>query len=216
MKSSRFKYPSPFVINFLQTFVLTISKILWRIEYRGTENIPQDLKGGLLIAPNHQTYIDPFWVCVKIPGKLRFMAWDKAFDWFFIGKFIQYLGAFPVSLEGRGMVKAARRAIKVLRQGARLIIFPEGEREFSDGKMLNFKPGAVRIAMEAEVPILPVTIRGANKIWSQGMRFTHFGKVEVIYHPLFRIPKPDKNTDLHTHIQKLNEELATIIRSEMF
>lgn len=216
MNSSEFKYPPPFVINFLQKFVFTISKILWRIEYHGTENIPQDLEGGLLIAPNHQTYIDPFWISVKIPGKLRFLAWDRAFDWIFIGRFIQYLGAFPVSLEGREMVKAARRAIEVLREGARLIIFPEGEREFSDGKMLDFKPGAIRIAMESEVPILPVTIRGANKVWSQGMIFPHFGKVKIIYHPIFKVPKPFDKTGLDNHVKNLNEELAQIIGSETY
>jgi 1-acyl-sn-glycerol-3-phosphate acyltransferase len=216
VNSSEFKYPSPLVINFLRKFVYSISKILWRIEYHGTENIPQNLEGGLLIAPNHQTYIDPFWICVKIPGKLRFMAWDRAFDWALIGNLIQYLGAFPVSLEGREMVKAARKAIEVLREGARLIIFPEGEREFSDGKMLTFKPGAVRIAMEAEVPILPVTIRGANKVWSQDMKFPHLGKVKIIYHPIFKVSKPSDNTELDKHIKTLNEELAQIIGSEMY
>lgn len=215
MSSSDFKYPSPKVIKFLQQFARITSKILWRIEFRGTENIPKNLETGLLIAPNHQTYMDPVWISVKMPGKLRFMAWDKAFDVPLLGRWIRYLGAFPVSLVERGRIKASRRAIQVLREGATLIIFPEGEREFSDGRLLKFKPGAVRIAMEAGVPILPVTVRGGNKVWAQDMKLPRFKKVEIIYHPLFKVSKPDKNTDLQTHIEKLNRQLAEIISSEM-
>ena len=215
MNSSDFKYASPKVIKFLQKFSWVISKILWRVEFHGTENIPKDLKTGLLIAPNHQTYVDPVWISVKMPGKLRFMAWDKAFEIPLLGKTIRYLGAFPVSLKGRGKIKAARKAIQVLREGATLIIFPEGEREFSDGKLLKFKPGAVRIAMEAEVPILPVTIRGGNKALAQDMRFPRFKKVEIIYHPIFNVPKPAEKAEMQKHIKRLNNELAEIISSEM-
>lgn len=215
MNSSDYKYPSPKVIKFLQRFSEIISKVLWRIEYRGIENIPKPTEKGLLIAPNHQTYMDPVWISVKIPGKLSFMAWDKAFDIPLLGRLINYLGAFPVNLSRRGSIKASRKAIQVLREGARLIIFPEGEREFSDGKLLKFKPGAVRIAMEAEVPILPVTIRGGNKVWSQDMKLPRFRKIEVIYHPIFEIPKPTENTDLQTHIEKLNQKLAEIISTEL-
>lgn len=215
MNSSEYKYPPQRLIAFLRGFVHLVSKILWRIEFHQTENIPQDLEGGLLVAPNHQTYFDPFWVCVKIRRKLSFMAWDEIFNWFFIGKIIRYLGAFPVSLSRTGKIKASRQAMKLLDKGTTLIIFPEGEREFSDAKLLDFKPGAVRIAMEAGVPILPVTIRGANKIWAQDLKFPRFRKVEIFYHPIINIPKPDKNVSLHDHINKLNKELAEIISTKM-
>ena len=90
------------------------------------------------------------------------MAWDEAFDWFVIGRLIKYLGAFPVNLE-RSSRSAFLTAIKVLKNGATLIIFPEGSRELTDGKLMPFKHGAFKIAQKAEVPIMPVTIRGAIK-----------------------------------------------------
>jgi 1-acyl-sn-glycerol-3-phosphate acyltransferase len=101
-----------------------------------------------------------------------------------------------------------------LREGSALIIFPEGEREFSDGKLLPFRQGAVRLAMDTEVPILPVTISGANKIWAQGMKYPHFGKVKIFYHPPIDVPKPAKKEDLHEHLEKFNAQLAEIIRSK--
>lgn len=213
MNSTNNKYPPPFLVKILQFLGLAISKILWRIEYKGIENIPQKLKSGLIIAANHQSYFDPFWICLKIKNrKFRFMAWDKAFDWFLIGDFIRYLGAFPVSLERGGTLKALKNALEFLDEGATLTIFPEGEREFSDGKMLPFKSGAARIAIEAGVPILPVTVRGANRVWAQDMKFPRFFvKVEIIYHSIFEIPQQDEKNDIHAYAEEMTKKLQKII-----
>ncbi len=215
MNSNENEYPPQFVIDFCKLIGLSVSKVFWRIKFSGLENIPQDLPGGLIVAPNHQTYFDPVWVCLKIKRKFRFMAWDQAFSWFAIGKFIEYVGAFPVGLNRRGFIKASRTAIRVLRSGATLIIFPEGEREFSNGNMLPFKSGAVRLAMEAGVPILPVTIRGGNAIWAQDHKLPRTGKVEIIYHPLFEIEKPKDGDDPQNHLAELNNKLMKIISSKM-
>jgi 1-acyl-sn-glycerol-3-phosphate acyltransferase len=178
--------------------------------------VPAGDRRGLLIAPNHQTYVDPFWITLPIRRKFRYMAWDEAFNWFAVGKAIRYLGAFPVRTFGRGgKIEAMKKALKYLREGATLIVFPEGEREFEDGKFLPFKQGAVRIAMEAGVPIMPVTIRGGNKIWAQGMKYPRLGKVEIFFHPPFEVPKPGSKPDMDAHIEKLNRQLIEIIASEL-
>lgn len=213
-KKTEIDYPAPIVIEFIRYFGLFVSKIFWRIEYHGTENIPQDLSRGLLVVSNHQTYFDPFWLCLPIHRKFRFMAWNKAFEWFLIGKMIKYLGAFPVSLEGAGTRKALVESLKSLRNGATLIVFPEGSRGFSDGKLLPFKPGAGRIAMEANVPILPVTIRGGNKVWAQDIKFPRPHKVEIFYHPVLEIPKSE-NKDEHQIAEEITEKLKTIIEKEL-
>ncbi len=206
------KYPSPFFIESLRYFGIFVSKIFWRIKFYGTENIPQNLEGGLLVVPNHQTYFDPFWVCIPIRRKYRFMAWDKAFEWFLVGDIIRYLGAFPVNLE-RGSKESLKQAVRALRDGATLMIFPEGEREFTDGKMLEFKSGAVKIALLANVPILPVTIRGANKVWAQDMKFPRFGKVEIFYHPLLEVPRDAASS--REQIDELTDRLEEIIKSKL-
>lgn len=215
VKSANFQHPPNFVIKVLQAIGWCLSKLCWRIKFQGLENIPDESEGGLLIAANHQTYMDPVWVCLKVDRAFRFMAWDEIFNWFLIGRFIRYLGAFPVGLNRRGFVKATRVARQVLHDGATLVIFPEGEREFSDGKLLPFKVGAIRLVMETGVPILPVTIRGANRIWAQDMKFPRPGKVEIIYHPVFRVPKPQLHEDIHAHIRKYNEQLMQIISSQL-
>jgi 1-acyl-sn-glycerol-3-phosphate acyltransferase len=215
LKSEKINYPSPLVIEAIRYSGLLSSKILWRIEHHGTENIPQDSARGLLLVSNHQTYFDPFWLCLPIRRKFRFMAWDQAFNWFAVGRCIRYLGAFPVSLEKRGVKKAMIEAIRSLRDGAMLIIFPEGSREFSDGQLLPFKAGAVRIAMEAKVPILPVTIRGGNRVWAQDLKFPHLHKVEIFYHPIFEIPEMTEGRDEQQFAATITEQLKTIIESKL-
>src|SRR5687768_517010 len=181
------------------------------MEYVGKENIPRNSDRGLLIVANHQTYFDPFWISIPVKRKLRFMAWDEAFDWFLIGRLIRYLGAFPVNLE-RGSLLSYRRAIKFLREGANLFIFPEGSREFSDGNLLPFKSGAVKIALQADVPILPVTVSGANKIWAQDMKYPRPGKVKIIFHHLIEVTKPSEINE-EKYITNLNDRLVKIIES---
>ena len=209
------KYAPPLVIDAARYISYAAGKILWRIKYHNKENIPKNLKSGLLIVANHQTYFDPFWICAPIDRKFRFMAWDKAFDWFLVGWLIKYLGAFPVDTK-RGTTKnILRESLSALRDGATLLIFPEGARSFPDGKLQEFKTGAVRIALEAGVPILPVTVRGANRVWSQTMKYPHLRKVEIFYHPLFEVPKPPPNADLRAHLEKVTARLAEIISQKL-
>lgn len=189
-----------------------ISKTCWFIHYSGLENIPPKSFGGFVIAANHPTYVDPVWVCMPMRRKMRFMAYDKAFEWRFIGPLITYLGAFPVPLEVGGTLKAMKESLRSLRDGAVLAVFPEGAREFADGKMHPFKTGAVRIAHQAGVPILPVTIRGGNRIWPQKQKYPKlFRRVEVIYHPMFYPTKTD--SDSQGYLERSTEELRIIIAS---
>jgi 1-acyl-sn-glycerol-3-phosphate acyltransferase len=212
VKRSEQTHPSPKLFEVCRFIGLTLSKILWRIEFCGTENVPPDTGRGLIIAPNHQTYCDPVWVTLPVKRKFRYMAWDAAFEWFFVGGLMRRLGAFPVNTQGkRGKLNALKSAVKFLREGATLIVFPEGEREFADGKFLPFKPGAAWLALEADVPILPVTISGGNKVWAQGMKYPRPGKVKIIYHPIYEPAKPANKADEDRHIEMINEKLVQII-----
>lgn len=191
-----------------------ISKTFWFIRYKGLENIPDTASGGFLIAANHQTYVDPVWVCLPMSQRLRFLAFDPAFEWRFVGPLIRYLGAFPVGTQACGMLASTKKALDVLRDGSVLTVFPEGGREFADGRFLPFRTGAVRIAMRAGVPILPVTIIGGNRIWPRPKKYPRlFRRVEIIYHPIQRVSEADTG-DPHTNIAVLSKALEQIIASE--
>ena len=187
------------------------SKVLWKIEFVGLENVPKD--GGLIIAANHQTYIDPFWLSLPIKRPTRYLAWSAAFNWPVVGKCLTWFGAWPLALEGSDPA-AIRRSLQWLRDGGAVVIFPEGGRSNSTGALERFKAGAVRLALEANVPILPVTIRGGNRVWPRGWRLPHLGKVVIVYHPLHHAAPIDKE-ETRACARRESEELAQVIGSAL-
>lgn len=202
--------PSKILIFAVRFIFLCVSKIVWRIRFIGKETIPKNFDGGLLIVSNHQTYLDPFWISIPVKLDLRYMAWDKAFEWFFVGWLIRNLGSFPVNTSF-GSRKSYVQSVRFLREGKTLMVFPEAAREFADGKLLPFKTGAAKLALQADVPILPVTIRGANRVWAREMKFPRPAKIEVVYHPILETDNfKGENSEV-----ELTEKLKQIIESEL-
>lgn len=186
------------------------SRVFWRLEFKGVENIPPD--SGLIIAANHQSYGDPFWLALPIKRSIRFLAWSEAFSWPVVGRGITLLGAWPLHAEGNPA--AIRRSLTWLRDGGVVMIFPEGGRGLPDGSMARMKGGAVRMALEAGVPILPVTIRGANRVWPASRLFPRPGKVEIIYHPVFHVEQLT-GEEPRACARRETDRLAAIIQSAL-
>ena len=82
----------------IRPVVGVFSRVLFQIEFHGVENIPAH--GGVIIAANHQTYIDPFWLSLPIKRPTRYLAWSAAFRWPVVGTGLRWLGAWPLALEG--------------------------------------------------------------------------------------------------------------------
>lgn len=207
--------PSPLLVAAVRGLTRLLGRTVWRISYEGVENIPPEDGEGLLVVPNHQTYLDPFWIGSAIRRDLRFMAWDEAFGWFAAGWLIRRLGAFPMSLRRGGTVRTLKDTLRHLREGRTLIVFPEGEREFADGKLLKFKTGAARIALESGVPVLPVTVRGGNRIWPRGRRLPRPGRVEIFFHPPVRFEKPSDPHKRPARTNEVSDVLRGIIASKL-
>src|SRR5881392_1910562 len=167
-------------MDICRPIVSVVSRMLWRIRWRNLEHIPNT--GGVIIAGNHQTYLDPFWIGSHIKRPVRFLAWDAAFSWPLIGPMMALFGSWPLNLEGRDPAPI-RLSLQWVREGGAVVLFPEGGRGNPDGSMIKFKAGAVRMALEAGVPILPVTIKGAHKIWPSTRSVPAIGRrIEVHFH----------------------------------
>lgn len=208
--SGRTIFPQ-WALELLRPIVAFISRLFWKIEFNGVENVPQ--RGGVIVAANHQTYIDPFWLSLRIKRPTRYLAWSAAFRWPIVGRCLTWLGAWPLALEGSDPA-AIRRALQWLRDGGAVVIFPEGGRSSATGSLERFKAGAVRLALEANVPILPVTIKGGNRVWPRGWRFPRLGKVVVTYHPLYHAEQcPDEET--RACARRESEKLAEVIASAL-
>jgi 1-acyl-sn-glycerol-3-phosphate acyltransferase len=198
-------------INLMRPIIGLGSRVFWRLEHRGVENIPTG--GGLIIAANHQSYGDPFWLSLPVKRPIRFLAWNEAFSWPVVGKAIRLLGAWPLNVQASDPA-AIRRSLTWLRDSGVIVIFPEGGRGLPDGSMIRMKGGAVRMALEAGVPILPVTIRGANQVWPANKVFPRPGKVEIVYHAVMHV-KQLPNEESRACARRETERLSEIIRSAL-
>lgn len=143
---------------FFRLFVNLIwGKIKYKVNFIGKENVPP-LKGGYIIACNHQSFSDPPLVAAMIKGKFSFMAKSELFEKNFLFSWvIRRCGAFPVS-RGTGDTSAIDRAVSDIKKGKVFVIFPEGTRS-KDGTLGRGKSGVALIASQTGAPVLPVCIR---------------------------------------------------------
>lgn len=167
------------VIAIFRPLVWGLCRLLFRVRFHGVDNVPPE--GACIIVPNHVTFADPVWITIPISRQMHFMAWDKLFEIPGLGFLIKALGAFPLNLESVN-TSALREARDYLRRGRALVIFPEGGRSES-GRLESFKMGAFRLALTEGVPIVPVSIDGAEKIWPREKVFPRPGKLRITYHP---------------------------------
>ena len=130
----------------------------------GRDRIPRD--GGLLVVCNHMSFIDPPLLGVVMPRPVEFMTMAEMFRKPWLAKLLRTIGCFPVD-RSRADSGAAREAIRRLRAGRCVVIFPEAGIRLTEQSVLGgdpvFKPGAGSIALLGEAAILPVIVRDTRK-----------------------------------------------------
>ncbi len=152
------------VYEFFRKLVWLGMHIKYRIKVIGGDNRPykNGIKGGYIIACNHQEYADPPLIAAVVKAKFSFMAKSELFE---KNKFFAWLikccGAFPV-VRGAGDNTAIETATKTLKEGRAFVIFPEGTRS-KDGNIGRAKSGIAVIAGMADAPVLPVCIKYGKK-----------------------------------------------------
>lgn len=200
--------PHPFWRAFLWLFF----KTFYFLRIEGRENIPA--KGPFLLASNHQSYFDPPLVGLCAPLPVSFMAWAALFRgprWF--ARMINNMGAFPVDLE-KSDPASFRLALEVLKSGAPLVIFPEGARQ-DVGKLMEMREGAIRLAMYAGAPIVPVRIEGAWAAWPKPRKFPKmFKAIKVTFGPPITVPagRP-RPAEREVVVKDITEKLREFLRT---
>ncbi|MFA6448242.1 MAG: lysophospholipid acyltransferase family protein [bacterium] len=154
-----------------------------RLEVAGAEHVPAG--GGALICPCHANFSDPFFVGAAIRGRvLHFLAWHGIEEMPLVGPLFKEVGTMHAIKESYGVSldKEESRAVvgeleELLKSGELCVIFPEGaiKHWIGPGEMKEFKPGAVRLAARAGVPIIPVGMTGTRWVVPNIINFHDFG-----------------------------------------
>ena len=112
---------------------------------------------------NHTSFMDTPLVFSSLPFQFRILAKQSLWKWPFIGWHLQRSGQIPVDEEGSGSVAGLNRAIRVLKSGMPLFIFPEGGRT-KDGQVQPFMRGPAYISIRARVPLVPIALVGTFEL----------------------------------------------------
>jgi 1-acyl-sn-glycerol-3-phosphate acyltransferase len=126
---------------------------------QGRDHIPEH--GGVLLAANHRSFLDPFAIgcCVRRP--IYFVAKVELFERRWQGWLLNALGAFPVR-RGEHDEEMMATARAVLERGDPVVIFPEGTR-IREGTLARPRRGLGRLALETGVPVVPVAVTGTER-----------------------------------------------------
>jgi 1-acyl-sn-glycerol-3-phosphate acyltransferase len=158
----------------LARIVLSLPTILiYRLRAIGTKNVPRE--GALVLAPNHFSQMDHFFIAVYLRRKVRFMAKSQMFGPPVLTYVYKHGGVFPVR-RGHHDEEAFKTAYEILDQGGMLLVYAEGGRSRSE-ELGEPKPGIGRIALESGVPIVPVAIHGSARV--RGWKRLRFPKVTI-------------------------------------
>jgi 1-acyl-sn-glycerol-3-phosphate acyltransferase len=141
----------------------TLVRLLAPLQVYGAERVPRE--GGVVLALNHFSWLDPPAFGVACPRNVFYMAKAEIHEVKGLGPFIRSFGAFAVR-RGESDREAVRLAREVVRDGNALGLFVEGTRQRS-GVPGVAKPGAAMVALHEQVPIVPAAIHGSQD-WKLG------------------------------------------------
>lgn len=190
--------------HFLYDLIWPFFNLIRPLRVIGRENIPE---GPVVICPNHTTIGDPFYVVYAFGRHypVRAMAKIQIMRVPVIGWFLSKAGVFGVD-RGHADMKAVKTALKFLKDGNKLLLFPEGTR-VREGEDVAAKTGAAMFATRTGAPLMPIYIQKKKRLFARN--------VVVIgqpYQPQYagRKPTPDEldaiTAQLMDKIHALGEE----------
>lgn len=167
---------------YLKVFLGPVLRIIFRPSITGVEHIPAT--GPAILASNHLSFSDSFFLPLMVPRRITFLAKSD----YFTGRglkgrltagFFRGVGQVPVDRSGNNAGDAAlATGLRVLSEGRLFGIYPEGTRS-PDGRLHKGRTGVARIALRSGAPVLPVAMIGTDKVQPIGQKLPKPGRVEI-------------------------------------
>jgi len=192
------------VRNFLKLFF----KIVMGFKVYGVENVPK--KGGFILAGNHVSHLDPPAFASASPRVLHFMARDTLFNNRALGWIIGSCNSFPVR-RGEADLGAIKEAVRRLKNGKVLLIFPEGTRS-QNGKIQAAQPGVGYLSLMAGVPVLPAYVKGTDEAMPRGTSKIKPVRVSVYFGNMVEPKKLGLPADRRQASQQLADHVVEEIK----
>jgi len=198
---------SHFFYKIIIHVVRFLLKILWGYKVEGKEKIPE---GSFIVVANHVSILDPIVIGAVFDKRLFYLAKKELFKSKIFNPFLRWLGAIDVDRQDFKF-ETWKKIKKLIKENEILVIFPEGTRNENPEKgLLEIKDGASTLALIHGLPILPIGIKGTEKIWRRRKKFPQLGgNITIkIGEPIFVIKnnKPTKE-----EIKNLNDKIKESI-----
>ncbi len=158
--------------------------VYFRLRRRGIEHIPE---GGVILASNHRSFLDPFAIGCCLPRPIYFVAKQELFKNPALGWILNCLGAFPIK-RGESDEESMDTARALLERGQAVVIFPEGTR-IRTGSLGSPKRGVGRIALQSGKPVIPIAVTNSEHV-RRGWRIKPV-KVHIRCGPPVTFPRVD-------------------------
>ncbi len=163
------------VQDLLRLAFVPFSMLFYRARARDAAFVPAS--GPVIIAPNHFSTLDHFFVAMYLRRRVNFMAKSQLFRGV-LGWVVRHAGAFPVR-RGHRDEEAIETALEILARGGVVVIYPEGGRSRSEHIGESARPGVGRLALESGAPVVPVAIHGSQG--ARNWRRLEFPRVTIRY-----------------------------------
>jgi 1-acyl-sn-glycerol-3-phosphate acyltransferase len=176
----------------------------------GAENLDPDKP--YIFAANHLSQFDIFALQGFLGIDFRWLAKKELFQVPIWGPAMRRAGYIPIDRShGRQALKSLDEAARKIAAGTSVIIFPEGTRS-KDGKLHDFKAGAMVLAIKSGVAVVPVAIKGTYDILPKGKLLMNSGKVSILVGSPIET-KSYKTKDKHTLAKILQEDVARLLNT---
>jgi 1-acyl-sn-glycerol-3-phosphate acyltransferase len=170
------KNPDPLYWAGIKGVLFFVKAVGVRIRVVGLERIPP---GVCVFAANHTSSADGPAVVGAIPRRVAILLKESLFKWPIAGQAFRAAHFIPVNRAAReSAIASVEKATEAMKAGQSFLIYPEGTRS-PDGRLQEFKKGAVVMAIKAEVPIVPMVCSGAHRVMEKHSLVIHPGEIVV-------------------------------------
>jgi len=171
--------------GFSQMVTRLVSRVFF---WRSIVRLEHWVRGPALIAANHASFLDPPLIGGSCPEQIAYLARKSLFRNVFFRKLCYGLGAIPFE-RGAADLGSIKRVLAALRQGKKVLLFPEGIRTFN-GDVRAPMPGVGFLVQQARVPVIPAYVHGSYRAWSRHRVLPVPAKVVVVFGRAMRFEAP--------------------------